>query len=273
MIRIARNLLAALAIAALPAFATTHSTDYTDLWYLPAESGWGVNLIQQNDIVFATLFVYGPNGLPQWYVVPEARSVASPLGENLFSGTLYSTMGTYFGMPWEGVAIQSVGVAAFAFTSPTSGAVSYTVNGVSVTKSLIRQTWAGNNLGGHYLGGLTANGTKCGNGINNGPILIFGGLSIGHTNFFNPLFQVSFATGNGQTGTCNFSGTYAQEGKLGRVSNGTWTCSIPGSSSAPVGTFTLSQIEANTSGISARFNGADQNCTYDGYFGGVRDIL
>jgi len=60
-----RLLALAAAAFALPALASTHSTDYTDLWYLPAESGWGVNVVQQNDIVFATFFVYGPDGTPR----------------------------------------------------------------------------------------------------------------------------------------------------------------------------------------------------------------
>ena len=45
------------ALAVLPAQATTYSTDYTDLWYNPNESGWGLNLIQQYQTMFGTLFV------------------------------------------------------------------------------------------------------------------------------------------------------------------------------------------------------------------------
>ena len=40
-----------------------------------------------------------------------------------------------------------------------------------------------------------------------------------------------------------------------------------------MGTFTITDIEANTKGITARFNAADQNCNYDGYFGGIRNVL
>src|SRR5262249_3010644 len=51
MTRILRFAAAAL-VAALSlvqnAGATTYSTDYTDLWFIPAEAGWGLNLIQQN---------------------------------------------------------------------------------------------------------------------------------------------------------------------------------------------------------------------------------
>lgn len=83
---------------ALPAAATTFSIDFTDLWYnAPAESeaGWGVNVIQQNEVLFATLFVYGPDGTPRWYVA----SRLDPAGENRFAGPLYTAAGTYFGAP------------------------------------------------------------------------------------------------------------------------------------------------------------------------------
>jgi hypothetical protein len=274
MIRYLYRLLASIAVAlALPAAATTHSPDYTDLWYLPAESGWGINIVQQYDTVFATMFVYGSDGTPRWFVAPAARSVASPQGENLFSGSLYSTVGTFYGTPWGGPTTNTlVGALAIAFTSPSNGAISYTVNGVSVTKSIVRQTWSGNILTGNYLGGLTANGTNCRNGIANGPILIAGDLTIGHTNFVAPIFRVDF-TRNGASGTCTFTGTYGQDGRLGRLTAGTYSCTIQGASNPPVGTFTLSQIEANTNGITSRFIGADQNCNYDGYFGGTRDVL
>jgi len=269
-----RTLAALAATLALPAAATTSSTDYTDLWYLSSESGWGVNVIQQADVVFATFFVYGSDGSPRWFVVPDGRSVASPPGQNQFTGALYQTQGTYYGSPWGGPTLNTqVGTATFSFTSPTTGTLTYSVNGVNVSKSIIRQTWRGNTLTGNYVGGLTANGTSCRNGVNNGPILIAGDLTIGHSNFFNPTFRVDFTNAQGQAGVCTFTGGYAQEGKLGKVTNGTWSCQISGISNPPVGTFTMTQIEANTNGLTARFNGTDQNCTYDGYFGGVRDVL
>jgi hypothetical protein len=270
-----RRFLAVLAaMLALPAAATTSSTDYTDLWYLPAESGWGVNVIQQADVIFATFFVYGSDGSPRWYVVPDGRSVASQPGQNQFTGPLYSTVGYWFGQPWGGPTMNTqVGNATFSFNTPTTGTLTYSVNGVNVTKQILRQTWGGNTLTGNYIGGLTANGTACRNGVANGPILIHGELTVGHSNFFNPTFRVEFTTSQQQAGVCTYTGGYSQEGRLGRVNSGTFSCTINGVSNPPVGTFTLSQIEASVNGFSARFNGADQNCTYDGYFGGIKDVL
>src|SRR5207253_5990893 len=109
--------------------------------------------------------------------------------------------------------------------------------------------------------GLTANGTSCKNGISNGTILINGDLTIGHSNATNPTFRIDFFTVDSHLpGTCTFTGSYTQEGKLGTVA-GSWSCTIQSVSNPPHGTFTLSQIEANTNGITSRFLGSDQNCS------------
>ena len=47
--------------------APADATDYTDLWYAPAESGWGANVVQSDQFMFVTFFVYGPDNKPTWY--------------------------------------------------------------------------------------------------------------------------------------------------------------------------------------------------------------
>ena len=56
-------LLAAACIFGSPAHAAT-TTDISDLWWIPSESGWGVQFVQEELTIFATMFVYGPNGQP-----------------------------------------------------------------------------------------------------------------------------------------------------------------------------------------------------------------
>ena len=41
--------------------------DYTDLYYVPGEEGWGVNVVQSDDFLFLTFFIYGPDNKPTWY--------------------------------------------------------------------------------------------------------------------------------------------------------------------------------------------------------------
>lgn len=67
----------------------------TDLWYNPAESGWGANIVQQNDIMVVTLFVYSPTGEPTWYVASDVRATGEDKNglPNLFGGKLYRAHG------------------------------------------------------------------------------------------------------------------------------------------------------------------------------------
>jgi hypothetical protein len=77
---------------------------------------------------------------------------------------------------------------------------------------------------------------------------------------------VVFFASNGTNQTCTFNGTYSQSGKLGNVA-GNWSCTT-----GNAGTFTISQIDVAQTGWSGRFNGRDQFCTYNGFFGGTRDV-
>jgi hypothetical protein len=256
--------------------ATTYSTDFTDLWFNPSESGWGLNLIQQNQTMFGTLFVYDTTTAPHWYVASDLEPAQNG-NTTTWTGTLFSTTGPYFGAASfnpNSVTSSVVGTMNITFTSDTTASLFYTVNGATITKTIQRQTFRGNVLTGNYLGGLTAQGTNChgtfnGQPVTNGPILIFQTLTVTHTNPQSTPSQVSMVVDfqNGAQQRCTFAGAYTQNGRLGSIANGTWNCTTSNQ-----GTFTMSQIEGNTAGITAKFHGTDQFCTYDGQFGGVRDV-
>jgi hypothetical protein len=258
--RFAAAVFASLAFA-LPASATSFSTDYTDLWYIPAESGWGVNVIQQGNKLFATLFVYGTDQTARWYVASDLTGSSN----TAFSGALYQTSGPYFGVGWTvgGPAVQ-VGTMTFNFNTPTTASLTYSVNGVTVNKAVQRQSFAGNNLGGSFLGGLVATASGCATTS----ILVFNQFIATHNGASQQVsIPVQFFAGNGAAATCTFNGTYTQAGKLGNVA-GTWSCTT-----GNTGSFAISQIALAITGWSGRFNGNDQFCTYTGYFGGTKDVL
>jgi len=261
--------LAALSIflaASLPAAATTFSVDYTDMWFNPAESGWGVNVIQQSDMIFATLFVYGSDNTPRWFVTGTGLQGSG----STFSGSLYSTTGPFFGASFNPTAVGNsvVGNMTLSFGGPNSGTLTYTVNGVSVTKTIQRQPIRSNNLTGHYVGGVVANGTGC-SGVGNGPISMFDSLTV-NQNGGNITMTVNFTNAAGQASVCTFTGTYSPQGRLGSVS-GNFSCTF-GSTPGNAGTFNLSAVDAGVYGFSSAFSGRDQFCSYSGQFGGVRDI-
>ncbi len=49
------------------ASAQAAAVDYTDIWYNPAESGWGMNVVQSDSFMFLTFFIYGSDNKPTWF--------------------------------------------------------------------------------------------------------------------------------------------------------------------------------------------------------------
>jgi hypothetical protein len=77
--------------------APRHETDplanFTDLWWAPDESGWGFGLFHHpSHQVFGTVFLYGSDSKPVWYVMPGGAFTAP----DRFEGPVYKTTGPYF---------------------------------------------------------------------------------------------------------------------------------------------------------------------------------
>ena len=122
-------------------FDRTFAQNYQDLWWNPAESGWGVNVTHQQDIVFATLFTYDASGEPMWYVMSAGAKVVGAAGR--YSGALYRTTGPAFNAsPWTPATSIPVGNMAFTFTDGNTGTMTYDVDGVHVTKQIQRQVFS-----------------------------------------------------------------------------------------------------------------------------------
>jgi hypothetical protein len=120
---------------------TTSQDNFQDLWYRsPAESerGWGVNITEQDDILFATWFTYGSDGKGMWLVMPRGDKV----GNDTFSGPLFRTTGPPFNAsPWDPSKVVAIpaGTATFTFSGFSEGTFAYTVGGVTQSKSITRQ--------------------------------------------------------------------------------------------------------------------------------------
>jgi hypothetical protein len=124
------------------------SPNYTDLWLhspVGTEVGWGLNVTHQGNIAFATWFTYEGNGSGRgmWLVMSNGTQ-ASP---GNFSGTLYRTHGPPFSAaPFPSIAFPSnytpVGSLALSFSDASTGAMTYTVNGVTQTKAIGRYVYS-----------------------------------------------------------------------------------------------------------------------------------
>ena len=127
----------------------TFNDNYQDLWSTTGESGWGINITHQSDIIFATLFTYDATGKGMWLILSRGDRIGAT--EN-FSGALYSTTGPRFdAVPFTAITAANlalVGTMRLEFPSRTGSAAGsttakliYDVNGVTVTKNIQRQVF------------------------------------------------------------------------------------------------------------------------------------
>lgn len=117
--------------------------NYQDLWWAsPAgsESGWGLSLAHEGDVIFGTWFTYDVDGTPMWLAFTAAKSADAATPS--YAGTLYRTTGPSFAaVPFAAsqVVATAVGTATVAFSDGNAGVFTYKVNGVSGSKPITRQ--------------------------------------------------------------------------------------------------------------------------------------
>jgi hypothetical protein len=242
-----------LALASSFAHATSYSTDASDLWYIPAEDGWGLNISQQEATLFATLFVYGTDGKPTWFVSSNLSPVAA--GSTTFSGDLFATTGPAFAATWNPSlrTNRKVGTATFAFDTVATATFTYVVDNVTVTKHVVRQTWQNDVISGSYAGVLAG---------------VFSGCAANGYGAVGQVFTITQANGtavsitvnvDGST-SCKYDGTYVQTGHFGAIA-----------ASGTCGSFQAQEVHTTFAGITMQVGQTFQgSCRLDGGVAGVR---
>ena len=244
------------------ALATSFSTDQSDLYYIPTESVWGMQLVQRGNVIFATLFVYGPSTAPTWYV-----ATMGPTGALFqWTGDLYATTGPWFGtIPFDPTTVTVTKVGTMTWTAQTgnTGNVSYSVNGVMVSKNVVRQALVFDDYSGTYLAALHVAVTGCTDPTENLP-----------PTDFPVLFTVT-VTQNGASMTITISslgmgltitGTLSQSGQFGALI-GTYF-----DSTGEVGNASVSAMNVQVNALTASFSQSSTNrgCQSVGYLAGMR---
>jgi hypothetical protein len=257
--KILRGFLAALATAvALPATAG----QFSDLWWNPQESGWGVNVVQQLEIAFVTLFVYGPDGRPTWYVAPDARVVAYGAGGlPLFSGTLYRTRGPWHGGAFDpaSVQVQQAGHLYLEALSKNRMRVHYSADNVEIVKEVVRQTWQPELLAANYAAQFVLRVSSP-----SGPPA---GTSEYQADVLLHLDGEGFMRTDDHLGRrCEYRGPWEQAGKLIRFW-GSFTCTA---GDALSGSFEVSDLEVSGNGITGALRAWSATVHQLGRFAAVR---
>ena len=257
------------ALALLVPIGSAFAADYTDIWFTPAESGWGINLIQSDTYIFATFFIYGQDGKPTWVIATLSYD-----GRSSYSGLLSSVIGTYFGSPWiPGNVIESpIGTATFqpSASDTSHGTLTYTVVGtpnVVVTKAIQRQPLTFASFAGNYAGGESDAFSNCKDSSKNDPTWLDwysvqvtqSSSNLVSLNFNYPFYSPAL--------TCTLTGTLTHSGLVYGMDTATFLCSDGTDTSALMTDFKLT-----AQGIEGHFVAANDatNCHRDSRFSAVR---
>jgi hypothetical protein len=241
--------------------STVFTADQSDLWYILAESGWGMQLVQRGTIIFATLFVYGPSGTPTWYVATMDYTT------NLtWTGDLYATTGPYFAtVPFNpaNVIPTKVGTMTWAPQNVANGTLTYVVNGTTVVKNVTRETLVNEDYSGHYAGGLHDVVTGCPNAAANGTFDRGAVIDIMQS---GTAITIQNVDANGVT--CNSAGTLNQAGQMGAIPGAPFVCT-----DGSTGVISFDELQVNRSSVSGTFSvtySVPLGCQASGWLGGYR---
>lgn len=117
-------------------FDRSYASNFQDIWWNPNESGWGLNIIHQGDIIAVGLYNYDATGRNVWYLMaPGVRQT----GTATYSGPLKRFTGPVFSAsPWSAPTETQVGTMSITFTNGNAGTLTYSVNGQQVVKPIQR---------------------------------------------------------------------------------------------------------------------------------------
>jgi hypothetical protein len=237
---------------------------YSDLWFNPAESGWGMNLVQQDERAFITLFLYGEDGRPLWYVASDARVVAysNPGGLPVFRGNLYRMEGPWHGGPFDAGRVHAnpVGELHVEALAIDRVRLHYFAEGVAGVKELRRQTFAAVLQAGAYAAQFSLR-------------VSYGEDVPPEVSRYGARIVIEFDENGGYMRTddameqvCEYRGPFLQAGKVVRFT-GSYACT---GRDAQAGTFDIDDLEISPNGLTGYLRTWSGSRAQYGHFAGAR---
>jgi len=247
-----RVFLASVGVAALATGAVHASsgTNYADQWGVPSEPTWGVSIQQQSDALVINLIVYRDDGQPMWLVASALQQESS--GHDVFRGALYAASGPYFAVTFDPTMVspRKVGDVTFDARDANDATLSYSVDGATTVKNVVRQTWGYENLAGRYdaVWRLDCDGSYFYPYDWSFTDMIVTHGSDNAVTIWVALWKTFYEVEH------NFRGTYTQFGRLGE---------IRGDLIAPdAGSLTIARIEKTSTGFSGSVTGTLSNACH-----------
>ena len=179
-----------------------------------------------------------------------------------FAGPLYVSTGPYYGAGVFNPALvtgRQAGTMTFVLNSVNAGQLSYSVDGVPVSKSVERQPLTTDQYAGTYKAYVTATLTNCFNAASNGDVTAPYDLKIEQNG--GSMTQVATDASK----TCTRTGTYTQVGRMGR-----FTASVS-CTNGVTGTYSMFQMTNEPYVFTARYTASSPvtGCNEEGEIAGL----
>ena len=243
-----------LIVALLISAARADALEYTDVYYNPAESGWGVFLVQSDTTQFLAFFIYGTDNKPTWYTAQLAQDVAGN-----YNGQLYATTGTYFGLPWNPaqLTVAAVGTVSFAPTDAYRATVTYALTGGEpITKTVQRQTLTAYKLAGNYSGSVSGTQSGCADpGLNDAQFRGRYNLAASQTGDTAAAMTITFVDPENNGVVCTIQGPLTHFGRIYKMANAQLSCKEPGATTAETTAVAIDSLHPTGQGIEFRLSG------------------
>jgi hypothetical protein len=231
-----------------------NALEYTDVYYNPAESGWGVFLVQSDVTQFVALFIYGTDNKPTWYTATLKQDAAGN-----YNGQLIATTGSYFGSNWNSsqLTVNPVGTISFQPTDSYRATVTYALNGgPTVTKSVQRQTLTAYQLPGNYSGSMSGTRSSCTNPSDNEP-KVRGRFNLvaSQTGDAAAALTFTFVDPENNGVVCTVQGPLTHFGRLYKMVGAQLSCTEPGGPGPETTTVVIDGLHPTGQGIEFRVSG------------------
>jgi hypothetical protein len=269
---------AILALLFLVAAAEACANTYSDVWYDAAEPGWGVFVKQSNTFQFLAFFIYAPGtgtqAPPTWYTAQLNDTDGTGLN---YTGPLYATTGTTFSAPWQGDVATQVGTATFAGSTAAEdyshATLTYTVNGVSVTKTIVRQTLTPYALSGSYSGAVLGAVSTCSNPANdNSAVSGRFNLTVAQVADSSATLTFTFVDPNTAYNgmVCTLAGALTHNGTLYSIPAAEYGCTAPGFSPGSIASASVDLLDQTGQGVEGKWSATTTaGCTQVLHFSAV----
>ncbi len=112
------------------------SFNFTGHWHNASESGWGLTIAHQGNVLFPNWFTFDNDGKPLWFGMIAGATLQA---DGSYSGAIYRLRGVPFNLINGSPAFTSssiVGQGKMLFTGADRLRFDYTVNGISQSKNL-----------------------------------------------------------------------------------------------------------------------------------------